>query len=558
MPRQTTRKIKSSQVGKTPKRTPVTTEVVSYPISTYVGSPVRIGPIGKSNLQQLAESLSQVRPGLDQYLLSEEARRAAAGKAEGEKERLKLTDLSRKEIDQLVKKGEISRFEDPYFQAGFMRMHGRLEAERFIREVSQTYETDFDQDTGDIDAFMAEHVTSTLAGADDQDFLRGFIPRVEEFHGKLKVAHLEDRVEAVQSEMNNKVYQQFYYALTGDEPVTMEKWQEIYDIGKELKMEYRDLDALAFQAAEAASREGDYHTFDILYQKKPDGTPGMAKNPKWADKIAQARYTAEQRWLSAYDRNERWEEKARRDRQEKVAGALWRVVLDGKSPMKELNQALNKDLIDYREYVTMRRFMLTVDDADKDDENLIALTALEEGLIRGVYNRDDILEAVADGTILTKSTMQSFMNLWLRLNDSGGVFQSKDYKAGFDYIKGYMTPGSILRFDKSLEQLRSRALLDYFERVGELKEITPSAIREIRDDIIKRYGPPPSESNLPKPLYPNLEQLAAAYEKGEVDGRTFLREEKLLKALGEENPQYLYVEPTIPTAIGDLELQSSH
>jgi len=248
-------------------------------LETPAGAPnVYLQTPRDGRLDQLVRALGAYEPALQNAVADEaEADTVAAAKAVAAGE-------------------ELQPEASPAFRSTYMSLRGQREGLRAADELTAAYETEFDKDAGNIDEFLNSWVAKDVQGAEDQDFLKGYLPVVEQAKTRLRTGHSVEAAQKVQQtaieDVHGLLLEEFSAAAKNGRPLSVEQLNARYEQGRALNLTNQDMNLVAVEAARLASIEHGPAVFDVFDQPKPDGTPGLTKTKAWGMKIAAYREQA--------------------------------------------------------------------------------------------------------------------------------------------------------------------------------------------------------------------------------------------------------------------------
>ena len=276
-------------------RRPQVSAELSRPQNTAVARPVSLGPTiaPRTGFQELASALQDFAPTVGAFTAEAQARQAEADFATGKQARALLGDLP---LNEEIR-ARLNGTQSAEYQIGFMRMHGQLQGHHASRKLASAYEAWADKDTGDINQFIMDFRQQNFADLDDEDFLAGFMPVMEKSIEALRVGHLKDHLTRLDEENHTSAFNLLLEDIQSslDDQESLDQFfadiSDRYESFDELfGLEKRDTDALVFEAVRLKAEENlDMSLFEFFDMKRPDGTPGLSSNPKWAEKIALAK-----------------------------------------------------------------------------------------------------------------------------------------------------------------------------------------------------------------------------------------------------------------------------
>ncbi len=117
------------------------------PIDTFVR------PVRDISTAQIADALSVFNSALQRYGT------ASMEKNREEQETLaeaKIGGMTFEEAQTALNDGSLAEFDDPWFKAAFQKQYGMRLGTKRQEEIRTAYETSFDKEGGNLDAFLAE------------------------------------------------------------------------------------------------------------------------------------------------------------------------------------------------------------------------------------------------------------------------------------------------------------------------------------------------------------------------------------------------------------------
>ena len=241
------------------------------------------------------------------------------------------------------------------------------------------------------------------------------------------------------------------------------------------------------------------------------------------------RVQALDRHVRALERQEDRAEKELREAQGRNYAVLVDRILEGAAGDRELDTALNGNLINANDYIAARKLLNGEQAVQDDPRTVVVFETLWE---RGELDLNMVLNAAADGFI-TLGTMQSYRG---RLESRAGELERRALKSIREQVGGVAGPLAVLDTQSSIRVANATA--EFWQRVGSGEDA-----QIVADDVVRRYRTQePGVQALPAPRFlvgtrvkPNLEETGRAtiraFEAGEISEDELNRESELLKQL---------------------------
>jgi GH24 family phage-related lysozyme (muramidase) len=154
--------------------------VVAHPVDTYVAP-------APNSAMRLADALKGLQPGLNKYLDAQQAEHNQAQALQGAKARMAQADPD----------PVLTPEQDPYFQQGYMSMHGKLAGESSKLDLMAAYDQHKNDPQFNVDSFVQQHMANDLAGMTDTDALKAYLPELHSAQETLKADFLKMHTEQV-------------------------------------------------------------------------------------------------------------------------------------------------------------------------------------------------------------------------------------------------------------------------------------------------------------------------------------------------------------------------
>lgn len=284
MPRAVQKRVEKRTL-QTQRRTPVGLEV-NAPGATdpYVT------PSQNSKAGALVAALEGLMPAAQKYEENEFAKGQQA---------VELESLSVNEVNEKIKAGEMNREQSPMFQRGYMQLHGLRAAKSVKEQVTNLWDdrSQFNPDTDDIEE-VYQRILAENADVEDDGFKTGLAKGLAGFQDDLRVIKQKYSIDKVNTNVRNDYFSILQETMKDAQkegrsinPTELDLLKgdaaDIFGIPR------KEFEVMAFQAAHSIGMEGNPEVYDIFYEKRPDGTPGLASTPEWSEKIQQAKMQAQ-------------------------------------------------------------------------------------------------------------------------------------------------------------------------------------------------------------------------------------------------------------------------
>lgn len=301
------RRQQSRRVGLRPNATP----------GRYYTRPSAPEPNIKS--QQLASALGQLSPTLANLSghLAEKQRNEAQQQAEA-----KIASMSNEEARQMVESGEISEYENPYFQEAFQRQYGTRLGLAKAEHLQSAYAEGFNPRTDDVDEFIADQVGPDIQRLQDSPLIQGGYQ--DALHNALTSVRSKassDKAGLIEQDKMDGAYETFNAMIQQrlDNASNPQERQEAIDNGaaaifgeykanrERLNLTNAEQDAITMQVAARYAREGDRDVVQSLLTKDRGGVPAIInKRGKAGAEAARIVGLSERNF--ADDETARWED----------------------------------------------------------------------------------------------------------------------------------------------------------------------------------------------------------------------------------------------------------
>ena len=478
----------------------VQTEVNARPVTTHVSPGV------KPN--RLLQALKAVNPALNAYADKQSEEDLYRGRQAA------LDEVSIDEAAGKVKSGEWLREQNPHFQRGYMNYYGQRVARESVRDLSGKFENEFNPDTGDIDQFLEQYTAEDLAGNQDGDFLQGYTPVMNAAKAKIRDQFFIYQTEKVSGEVDDGIYQNLEAALQvsiqeGGTTITPSdfaalKADAVDFFGKTPK----EFEELAFSAINKFGMEGNPEAFDIFFDKRQDGSPGLAHTKKMGEKIKQAQLRATSVAVTKMRAKAKAEADAEKKVQASIESKVMSYIMEGNDAtdmlaifQPNMKQSTVRSLSAFQEaYAKSSSNVIQDPGIFGDMLNLVVQGNLDPQDLNAVFKH-----SVSSGKGLTPQDYMSLVNMNERLDsnkarvvgNSGAIAANKRFLLGQYKINSNLllpTESSQIEAQRAAAQLYyDQATARYIHNNKDINQTdteTHSAFLKFAKEAIEAHPPP--------------------------------------------------------------------
>jgi len=402
---------------------------------------------------------------------------------------------------------ELSPDSPEWFKHGFMMMDGQVKGDLDGKSIAESYATEFDKDTGDIDGFIREKFQGFTKGLKDESFLEGYNQTIATHLQGLRKEHLEyQKGQVIQKVESNALQKMDNYlrpfaergeAIPDDGIDQMRK--ELTSFFKNAGVSNSRFNDLLFASLKRLGDEGNHGVYDLLKRDRPDGTPGMYYIPAWKEKIDAAQVHAQNVAISRANAADTATKKLREDKQSQ---AMFDVVRLAESDPVAADAMFNKLVSDglisrADEYHHWKGIIHDIGKREASAEMQI----VEVDLQRGIYSGSVGFKQIANAN-LTPSQKRSLFNEAYRVQsdrrreaaegvrNQDTIFRTPYFKEASDYIEAILKPeasfddpfGVGTEFQRAQRATALRELNDAALTVKDPKEL-----RSVSHEIVSRY-----------------------------------------------------------------------
>lgn len=270
----------SANPGRVQVRNPigdVALQPQARPVDTY--SRPQAPASGPNGLQELAGALAQISPSLTNFLevSSEKAKKDAEDRA-----MRRIGGMSFDEARSAVDSGKMTELQNPWFKAAFMRQYGERMAYERVNELTKEYETNFDKNSGDVDALIREHTAADLEQYGENAHFTGAYTKVMDgFAARANQTQAQYQTEQVKQDTVSGVYDTFHGEATtmradGKSPEEIvAALRGKYQGNRELlHVDFKEQDREMVRLAEAFAAKGDTAMVDAILNSERRGADG--------------------------------------------------------------------------------------------------------------------------------------------------------------------------------------------------------------------------------------------------------------------------------------------
>lgn len=440
--------------------------------------------------------------------------------------------------------------ESDSWKRGYIIMEGRARGmEDAEAGLAADYETKFDKDGGNIEAFISTQFAERTKGLQDEEYLKGYTQtfgvaaqKLREHHAQAQLGHIADRHDAhILGEIDKTVRSYTDQGL----PISLMSFEPLkQQLKSNMKVDYATFNERLFEAVRTVGDEGNpgvYAMFtreneDGTYgEKNADGTPGMFNSPKWRDKIASAEAKATAVLIS---RDNQAYEMAARQRSESQDSALYSAfeklyagdtVGAGRDFATHVESGLFSRASDIVKWTEMFR---KVDNRELRGDEQVAMTETLTGIYTGRVALRDILNAG-----LPPAQTRQLLTEWRTVQQQerqaaaetratvDQPFKSHAFKEQEDWLESALKPTHGI-LDKATEKdqfmyaAQATAKLELAEhvRANGLKDLraTTVAIMERHKKRVAAFEADRLDSAAANLRYSTLEAAMEAYERHEM------------------------------------------
>ena len=455
MPRQVQTQVQQRQVYE-PISAPQATQVVARPTDQLAL------PIQDPELLGLVRGLATFQPSLQRYAVT-------VGEVDANRDM--LAGKAARQQGKPLEKGSSG-----WFKHSYMMSDGQVKGDVDGQGLLQAYETGFDKDTGNIDDFIRDHFQANTKGLNDESYMQGYNESIAPHIEKIRVGQLqyqqEKIVQKVESNGMYKMGKAFQTRLDAGQPITVDDLEVArVDLNSNFGVSNTRFNDLAFNALDSLGKQGNYAVYDVLKEKKPDGTPGMYNIPEWKAKIDAAQIHSHSVFMSSRKASDAEIRQAREEKQNITMldiGRLAETDMAAADVMFEEKMVQTGLVHGLKEYTEWKKMYQQTGNREATGAMQVTEMELQKGIYMGKITSMNQI-ANSDTTPQQKRSLMGELNRFQaerRREAADGVtsqyatLKTPHYKEGDDYIVSHLKPvvGNPMDFDKTEYEYDTRAL----------------------------------------------------------------------------------------------------
>ena len=479
-----------------------------------------------STLDGLIHGLKALNPALEQYAKGREEEDAAKGTRQA---------ATGQEIDDNASLAQAN---------AFLGIRGMQGAQEDLASFIDAYQTQFDKDKGDFEAFHRDFFASKTQGltngAYSAAYAKTIAPGIEKVRGDLAKYRTEAHVAAVESTLLQLTDTGIKSAVAAGQPINQDYIASLRGEAAKLNVSQDRFNELLFDSLKRHADEGNFGVFNALKENNPDGTPGLYFDPRWKAKIDAAEVHAQNVFLTKRKQAEEAAKRDREDRQDVAMLEVMKMAADGDTTGA---RALFQKHVDAGLFTRGSEFMRWDDRLRKAEnreargDQLERENNLQIAILEGKAGIREIIAAD-----VTPKQRNSLIGVLERRKESAradaraeraaqaaaanaetGIYKTPIYKQHKDLLEGSLWPtDSGLYMDDGargrVKQERAGALAEFAMRAGRAKpEELPGIAEDIRRRVTGRINEVAQAGAQPiQSRFRNQRELALAYQAGGV------------------------------------------
>lgn len=233
-------------------------------------------PQRNQQAEQLASALQSVSPTMGKLsnYLAEKKRKEAEQQAQSE-----IQQMSMEEAEQLVQSGQMSEYENPYFQEAFQRQYGVRLGLAKSRDLKAKFSSNFNPRSDDVDQFIAENLGVDMGEMSQNPIIEGgFSDAMDETLVSIRdeaakqqaAAYEQDKLDGIYETYTAEIDRSLEKATTPEErqsaiDAAYQAIRSHYPQNKErLNVSNAEQDAVLMQVASRYAREGQSDVVEKL------------------------------------------------------------------------------------------------------------------------------------------------------------------------------------------------------------------------------------------------------------------------------------------------------
>ncbi|QQM14034.1 hypothetical protein [Rhizobium phage vB_RleA_TRX32-1] len=241
------------------------------PVDTYARP--EQAPIGSNSWEALAKSLAGIQPSINNFLNVQ-----AAEQQDDDVTAVRQAFLQKspEDVRKAIKEGSVPGLTS---LAGRELAGERLAYDRSL-QIMASYQTDFDRQTGDVDAFVQERIKDDLAEfGNDKALMGAYTKQMTAFTEKLRSQSVDDKATFQQDVRQGNLFEKWsakatYDRAEGKAPADVAggMFGEFTKNQELLRVPFQKQQEMMLQLADQAATSGDYDLAKaILQHKREDG-----------------------------------------------------------------------------------------------------------------------------------------------------------------------------------------------------------------------------------------------------------------------------------------------
>lgn len=479
-----------------------------------------------STLDGLIHGLKALNPALEQYAKSREEEDAAKGARQAATGQGLDDDASLAQAN------------------AFLGIRGMQGAQEDLASFIDAYQTKFDKDGGDFEAFHRDFFASKTQGltngAYSAAYAKTIAPGIEKMRADLAKHRTEAHVAAVESTLLQLTDTGIKSAVAAGQPINQDYITSLRGEAAKLNVSQDRFNELLFDSMKRHADEGNFGVFNALKENNPDGTPGLYFDPRWKAKIDAAEIHAQNVFLTKRKQAEEAAKKEREERQDKALFDVFRMAYDGDVPGAQalFDQHRKSGLFsNASELINWTEKLTRVANREARADQLERENTLQIAILEGKAGIREIIAAD-----VTPKQRNSLIGVLERRKESAradaraekaaraasanaetGIYKTPIYKTHKDLLEGSLWPTDTGLFMDDgakgrVKQERAGAIAEFALRAG---RATPEELPGIAEDIRRRVSVRINEVAQAgaKPIttrFRNQRELALAYQAGGV------------------------------------------
>lgn len=259
--------------------------------SAVVARPVDLHVAPRQKTDHLLASLQAINPTLTKFANAaiDEDINTAKKQAEAMRQ-----GMSNEEAQAYIDSPEFAE-QEFMWQRSFMLNHGKMDGRAYRDSLTSAYDSQFNPDVESIDDFKSKHQPQPRS--QDADYLEGFNHYSGQGLESVDSAERDRALAKVKEDISNATYQNgLEYINDAAEqgrtisPVELQIYKEDAEV---LGMSKKEAEINFLNAVDTLAVEGRPELYDIFYEKRVDGSPGLAHTTEYGERIAKSKAAAQ-------------------------------------------------------------------------------------------------------------------------------------------------------------------------------------------------------------------------------------------------------------------------